>query len=385
MAKARERRVALITDTLFPRSRHRLHPSTRLCLKTPLAAIGCGVRWLRSRARLVLSVSTDTPAANLTLRHCPRTPRSISLNRSFQAAPSLIFSIIGMLCMPACSAGGKRSIDFSNYDTPLYEQIKDRITERVATRFDGKPSEDDRYFIIPFAYEDKGNSPELSHSFMTVIRVYGDSQQPKANEGEGLEGYFVRSYEYEAFTISWLPADFVENPNLCVFKGIGAAIDPNRNDCPVPEGKNFDLPTTLQFAVQAKVAVCMWGPYEITKGAFDTAVGRLRLLDSGKIRYRADDRPYRKHRLAINCFHAMAGLDELYPDGGIFGTGFKIWGINGTKRVLKEYEARSDEETLLLEPVDEDNDRIGFVYAPTSSTSGVYNPFTNRAASAYRQ
>ena len=328
MAKARERRVALITDTLFPRSRHCLRPST-----------------------------------------------------------SLIVSIIGIVFVPACSTvrpdGGKRSIDFSNYDTPLYEQIKDRITEEVADRFGGKPSEEDRYFIIPFAYEDKGNSPELSHSFMTVIRVYGDSQQPQATEG--LEGYFVRSYDFEAFTISWLPADFVENPNLCIFKGIGAAVDPNRNECPVPEGKNFDLPTTIQFAVQAKVAVCMWGPYEITKGAFDLAVGRLRLLDSGKIRYRADDRPYRKHRLAINCFHAMAGLDELYPDGGIFGTGFKIWGINGTKRVLLEYKARSDEETLLLEPVDEDNDRIGFVYAPTSSKSGVYNPFKNRAASAYRQ
>jgi hypothetical protein len=80
----------------------------------------------------------------------------------------------------------------------------------------------------------------------------------------------------------------------------------------------------------------MWGPYEVKKEAFDLGVKRKQLLDGGNIRYWADDRLYRKDQIAINCFHAMAGVDELYPNGGLFGTGFKMWGLNGTRRVLIE-------------------------------------------------
>ena len=98
--------------------------------------------------------------------------------------------------------------------------------------------------------------------------------------------------------------------------------------------------------------------------------------------YRADDRLYRKDRVAINCFHAMAGLYDLYPNGGIFGTGFKMWGINGTARVLMEYNDTASFRGLLLEPVDEKNDRYGFVYARKPG-SRPYNPF--KRASAYRR
>jgi hypothetical protein len=93
----------------------------------------------------------------------------------------------------------------------------------------------------------------------------------------------------------------------------------------------------------------------------------MRLLNAGSIKYRADDRGYRKDRVAINCFHAMAGLEELYPNGGLFGTGFKMWGINGTARVLIEYKDRGTRMGLLLEPVDVKKDKYGFVYAITRS------------------
>jgi hypothetical protein len=77
----------------------------------------------------------------------------------------------------------------------------------------------------------------------------------------------------------------------------------------------------------------------------------------------------------------MSGLAELYPNGGIFGTGFKMWGIKGTARVLIEYKARA--KGLLLEPVDEKKDRFGFVYAPARDSRNIYNPF--KTASAYRK
>ena len=108
-------------------------------------------------------------------------------------------------------------------------------------------------------------------------------------------------------------------------------------------------------------------------------MNRKRLLDGGTIKYRADDRLYRKENVAISCFHAMAGLDELFPSGGLFGTGFKMWGFNGTARVLIECSAKH----LLLEPVDVKKDRYGFVYAPARNGDIRYDPVRN--ASAYQR
>ena len=79
----------------------------------------------------------------------------------------------------------------------------------------------------------------------------------------------------------------------------------------------------------------------------------------------------------------MAGLDELYPNGGLFGTGFKMWGLNGTARVLIEYTEKASNKHLLLEPVDVKKDRYGFVYAPTRNGDVPYDPVRN--ASAYHR
>jgi len=77
----------------------------------------------------------------------------------------------------------------------------------------------------------------------------------------------------------------------------------------------------------------------------------------------------------------MAGLEELYPNGGLFGTGFMMWGFNGTARVLIEYSKRESNAGLLLDPVDEKKDRYGFVYSPTRNGPVPYDPLRN--ASAY--
>lgn len=277
--------------------------------------------------------------------------------------------------------GGERGVDYSHYDEPLYEQIVDHIREKVTARLGKGKLTHDRYFIIPFAYENKGNDPEYSHSFMAVIRVFADSRREKATHGLMQRKY--KNWNFEAFNISWLPHDFDKNPDLCVFNGFGARLFPSMNQCPVSVGRDFKLDETLKLGVNVKNAICMWGPYEISKVGFDLGVKRLRLLDSGKIKYRADDRGYRKDRVAINCFHAMAGLEELYPNGGLFGTGFKMWGLNGTARVLIEYKDRGTKMGLLLEPVDEKKDRIGFVYAPARDSRPSYNPF--KTAHAYHR
>ena len=291
---------------------------------------------------------------------------------------ALLFS----LCVQAQAGLFKPDVDYSNYDVPLFDQVVNRIKAKVAARLGEGENTVDRYFIVPFAYQhSRRNRPALAHSFISVIRVFADNKQPHFTPGLR-EGQFMNR-NFEAFTISWMPADFAKNQDLCVFDGFGSRIFPKLNKCPIVPGRCFKLPETLKLAVGFKNAVGMWGPYEIKKEAFELGVKRKELLDGGTIRYKADDRLTRKDRIAINCFHAMANLYQLYPNGGLFGTGFMMWGINGTARVLIEYTHVARDKGLILEPVDIKKDLYGFVYAPQRNSCGVYNPFPN--ASAYHR
>jgi hypothetical protein len=288
-----------------------------------------------------------------------------------------------LLCLPLVAQAGliQRDVNFSNYDEPLYDQIVNRIKAKIAPRLGEGPLTSERYFMIPFAYQDRGNHPEFSHSFISVIRVFADNKQP--NLTPGLKTRKYKNREFEAFTISWLPHDFLTNPHLCVFDGTGARLFPEQNKCPTLPGRNCTLAETIKPAVDSKNAVAMWGPYEMRKDGFDLAVKRKKLLDGGSIRYRADDRITRKEKVAISCFHAMAGLDELFPNGGLFGTGFMMWGFNGTARVLIEYSEKARYRGLLLQPVDEKKDRYGWVYAPTRNGRVPYDPL--KESSAYHR
>lgn len=312
----------------------------------------------------------------------PSLPTRSRLARRLPFLARLCMAGVLFLSLSFASQAGwpQRDADFTHQEVPLYQQIANRIKVKIVSRLGEGKNNRDRYFIIPFAYQNKGNDPGYSHSFMTVIRVLADNKQARLTPGITKRSYKDR--EFEAFTISWLPHDFSADPNLCVFKGFGARLFPTWNQCPPVQGRSFTLEETIKLAVNVKNAVCMWGPYEITKEGFDLAVKRLRLLEGGTIKYRADDRLTRKDRTAINCFHAMAGLTEFFPNGGIFGTGFKMWGVNGTSRVLLEYKETARIRKILLEPVDEKNDRYGFVYA-TDRNGRYYNPF-NRASS-YRR
>src|ERR1700738_2645002 len=79
---------------------------------------------------------------------------------SWVATCALLFS----LCVPI-HAELKGDVDFSNYDAPLFQQIVNRIKAKVAARLGEGVNTQDRYFIVPFAYQNKRNNPEFSHSF----------------------------------------------------------------------------------------------------------------------------------------------------------------------------------------------------------------------------
>jgi hypothetical protein len=290
-------------------------------------------------------------------------------------------ALLSSPCIPAQGGFLKPDVDYSNYNVPIYQQIVNRIKAKGAPRLGKGKNTRDRYFIVPFAYQRRWNNPEFSHSFISVIHLL-----PAGKKLDPRLGFRRGSFQgrgFEAFTISWVPHDFDTNPHLCVFDGFGSRLFASWNKCPISVGRDFTLAETLKRAVNEKNAVGMWGPYEVRKEAFDLGVRRMRLLDGGTIRYRADDRPYRKDRVAINCFHAMAGLEELYPNGGLFGTGFQMWGINGTKRVLIEYTKAIRNKGLLLDPVNIDKDVYGFVYEPKRNARGAYNPFPH--VSAYHE
>ena len=303
--------------------------------------------------------------------------RRLKLLASWVAASALLFSPF------AAVHGGllKPDVDFSNYNVPLEQQIVNRIKAKGAPRLRKGKYSRDRYFIVPFAYQDRWHEPQFSHSFISVIHLLPEGK--KLGVKSGFRRGRFKGRDFEAFTISWVPHNFDTNPHLCVFDGFGSRLFATWNKCPIAVGRSYTLAETLKLAMRHKNAVGMWGPYEIRKEAFDLGVKRMRLLNEGTIRYRADDRLYRKDRVAINCIHAMAGLEELYPNGGLFGTGFKMWGINGTKRCLIEYTQAARNKGMLLDPVNIKKDLYGFVYAPERNSGHVYNPFPN--ASAYHQ
>jgi hypothetical protein len=341
------------------------------------------INYIRLRRGEPRSANQYNQHKQTSLRLPTRSEAQLKINRRVKPIAGWIATCLLLFnpCVPAHAGWLKPDVDYSNYDVPLYDQIVNRIRSKVSARLGSGENKRDRYFIIPFAYQDRWHNPQFSHSFISVIHVLAEGKQPRAISRFRPGRY--KQWNFEAFTISWVPYDFDRNRHLCVFDGFGSRIFASWNKCPISVGRDFKLEETLKLGTNLKNAIGMWGPYEIRKEAFDLGVNRLRLLDGGTIRYRADDRLYRKDRIAINCFHAMAGLEELYPNGGLFGTGFKMWGINGTARVLIEYSNAVRNKGLILEPVDIKKDLYGFVYAPKRNSWGLYNPFPN--ASAYHQ
>src|SRR5258705_11445741 len=95
---------------------------------------------------------------------------------------ALLVLVAGMLFLAGCATPtgtGKRDADFTHYDEPLYEQMTGRIKAKVMARLGEGTNNHDRYFIIPYAYQDKRHDPAFSQSFLSVIRVYADGTSPE--------------------------------------------------------------------------------------------------------------------------------------------------------------------------------------------------------------
>src|SRR5258707_15701851 len=86
-------------------------------------------------------------------------------------------------CVPVHAGLLKAEVDFSNYDAPLFEQIVNRIKDKVAARLGEGVNTQDRYFIVPFAFQKRWNNPQFSNSFISVIRLLANGKQPSLTPG----------------------------------------------------------------------------------------------------------------------------------------------------------------------------------------------------------
>ena len=148
--------------------------------------------------------------------------RSLKMKRQTKLLATWVATcvLLASPCLPA-RAGLVKDVDYSNYNVPLYEQIVNRIKAKAAPRLGKGKHTRDRYFIVPFAYQDERNDPEFSHSFIAVIHLLPAGKKLGVSPGFARGTYERR--DFEAYNISWLPHDFDRNPHLCVFDGPAAA------------------------------------------------------------------------------------------------------------------------------------------------------------------
>jgi hypothetical protein len=158
----------------------------------------------------------------------------------------LLFS----LCVAVHGGFPKGDVDFSNYDVPLYQQIVNRIKAKGAPRLGEGENKKDRYFIVAFAYQNKRNNPEFSHSFISVIHLLPEGKQPGLRSGfrrgSFKAGILKHLQSAGCLTISILIRIFAFSMSS------GGRLFATRNKCPISVGRNFRLDETLKLAVNAK-------------------------------------------------------------------------------------------------------------------------------------
>ena len=116
--------------------------------------------------RLASEIDFDVDLYRVNL---PGTDDELSLTKPFTDAHFLLidcydhtkFHRANGLAASASNRWAQPEIDFSNYNVPLYAQIVNRIKAKVSARLGKGQNPHDRYFIIPFAYQNRANDPTI--------------------------------------------------------------------------------------------------------------------------------------------------------------------------------------------------------------------------------
>jgi hypothetical protein len=159
----------------------------------------------------------------------------------------------------------------------------------------------EHFYLLMFGAQQVPNNPNYSHSFATFVRVL-DCPGGAA--------------QMESHTISWLPQSLkVRTSALCA-----------------EPGANFPLHFTLRYALDSGERVSLWGPYEIDPTLYDRALRKIGLLESGQVRYKANDAGHSPEYVS-NCIHAISTLSE----GSRVRVASPYWGETASWIVLRTF------------------------------------------------
>lgn len=176
------------------------------------------------------------------------------------------------------------------------------------------------YFFYLFAYEGDKKLAEEAHTFASFIQVDR------------------RSRRQDWSTISWYPKYYEKNKKVCIFKNLleAATHELKGSPCAPEEGKNYSLEKTLEWAGEPGKKLYAWGPYAIEEDFYYLGLDRIQYLNSGAVKFLADDRKTRLDGIAINCMRAVSDLNGTQmPHRGFLGKEYGIWGLKGSSYVLE--------------------------------------------------
>jgi hypothetical protein len=162
------------------------------------------------------------------------------------------------------------------------------------------------YYLLMFGSQQVPNNPNYSHSFATFVKAtwLGDGPCPQ-------------NPVLEAHTISWLPCNMVVR--------LWAL-------CP-EEGRNFELHKTIRWCLCNDMRVSLWGAYQIDPELYCLAMRRIGVLESGQVRYLADD-SFRNDERVTNCIHAISAV----VDGSRLVAVSPGWGEPASYNILRRLE-----------------------------------------------
>ena len=163
------------------------------------------------------------------------------------------------------------------------------------------------YYLLMFGSQRVPANPNYSHTFASFVRA----SWPDAPAGGPATPVL------EAHTISWLPANGIVRVNALL-----------------PEtGRNWEMHETVRWCQCNDMRISLWGAYCIEPELYGRAIRQIGLLQSGQVRYKADDIGRRSDRVS-NCIHAVSSLSEGYRLR-VLTPG---WGETASYYVLQELE-----------------------------------------------
>ncbi len=162
------------------------------------------------------------------------------------------------------------------------------------------------YYLLMFGAQRTPPDPNHAHSFATFVHACWEGDGPCPAHAA-----------IESHTISWLAATGVVHT---------LALHP---EC----GRNFGLHETIRWCQKNDMRISVWGAYCIEPVLYGRALRQIALLESGKVRYKANDMGYRSDEVS-NCIHAVSVLSEGYR----LRVASPGWGETASYFILQELE-----------------------------------------------